>query len=72
MLKDVAVGDAASAAAGGCLGPQAGFMLKFLSDLKQAASNPSSPLHGKLDFDNMGAAGHSRGGKIAALHYAGR
>lgn len=36
------------------------------------ALNPTTnPLNGKLDLDNMGAAGHSRGGKIAALHFAG-
>lgn len=52
--------------------PQAGFMLKFLEQLKLAAANPTNPLNGKLDLDNMGAAGHSRGGKIAALHFAGK
>lgn len=46
-------------------------MLKFLADVKEAAADPASPLHGKLDLENLGAAGHSRGAKIAALHFAG-
>lgn len=50
---------------------QAGFMLKFIDQLEAVAANPDNPLHGKLDFTNMGAAGHSRGAKIAAMHFAG-
>lgn len=46
-------------------------MLKFLVALQKVASDPSSELYGKLDLTNLGAAGHSRGGKIAALHFAG-
>lgn len=51
--------------------PQVGFLPYFLDVLRTAASNPTNPLHGKLDFNNMGAAGHSRGAKIAAMHFAG-
>jgi hypothetical protein len=50
---------------------QVGFLPHFLDVLRAAASHPTSPLYGKLDFNNMGAAGHSRGAKIAALHFAG-
>lgn len=50
---------------------EAGFMLKFIEQLKTVLSNPTNPLYGKLDFNNMGAAGHSRGAKIAAMHFAG-
>jgi hypothetical protein len=46
-------------------------MLKFIEQLKTVISNPTNPLYGKLDFNNMGAAGHSRGAKIAAMHFAG-
>jgi hypothetical protein len=35
-------------------------------------ADPANPLHNKLDFNNMGAAGHSRGAKIAAMHFAGK
>jgi predicted dienelactone hydrolase len=50
---------------------QAGFMLKFVEQLQAVAENPNNPLHGKIDFINLGAAGHSRGAKIAAMHFAG-
>jgi len=53
------------------LAVQAGFLVHFLAKMKAAVSDPSSALYGKLDLTNLGAAGHSRGGKIAALHYAG-
>lgn len=46
-------------------------MLKFIDQLEAVAANPTNPLYGKLDFNNMGAAGHSRGAKIAAMHFAG-
>jgi predicted dienelactone hydrolase len=47
-------------------------MLKFIDQLQEVTANPTNPLHNKLDFNNMGAAGHSRGAKIAAMHFAGR
>jgi hypothetical protein len=50
--------------------PQVGFLPHFLDVIRAAASNPGNPLYGKLEF-NMGAAGHSRGAKIAAMHFAG-
>jgi hypothetical protein len=51
---------------------QVGFLPDFLSVLSDASADPTHPLHGKIDFTNLGAAGHSRGAKIAALHFAGR
>lgn len=50
---------------------EAGFMLKFIEQLQAVAENPTNPLHGKIAWDNLGAAGHSRGAKIAAMHFAG-
>jgi hypothetical protein len=46
-------------------------MLKFIEQLQAVAENPANPLHGKIAWDNLGAAGHSRGAKIAAMHFAG-
>lgn len=46
-------------------------MLKFVEQLQAVTENPNNPLHGKIDFTNLGAAGHSRGAKIAAMHFAG-
>lgn len=46
-------------------------MLKFIEQLQAVAENPTNPLHGKIAWDNLGAAGHSRGAKIAAMHFAG-
>lgn len=54
-----------------CLHLQVGFLPHFLDALRAAAGDPSSPLHQQIDFHNLGAAGHSRGAKIAALHFAG-
>ena len=34
-------------------------------------TDSANPLHGKIDLDNLATAGHSRGAKIAALHFAG-
>lgn len=50
---------------------QVGFLSHFLDVLKAADGDPASLLRGQLNFTTMGAAGHSRGGKIAALHFAG-
>lgn len=47
-------------------------MLKFIEQLQAVAENPTNPLHGKIAWNNLGAAGHSRGAKIAAMHFAGR
>jgi hypothetical protein len=51
---------------------QVGFLPHFLSVLHEVSADPNNPLHGKIDFTNLGAAGHSRGAKIAAMHFAGR
>ncbi len=37
-------------------------LLKNLEYLRTLVSDDSSPFHGKIDFDNMAFAGHSRGG----------
>jgi len=39
--------------------------------LVEKIQDPSSELHGKIDTGKMVIAGHSRGAKLAALHYAG-
>ena len=39
--------------------------------LRKEDAASSGFLHGALDLDNLAVAGHSRGGKLAALLYAG-
>lgn len=39
--------------------------------LRKEDEAASGFLHGALDFDKLAVAGHSRGGKLAALLYAG-
>ncbi|KAK9806014.1 hypothetical protein WJX73_004922 [Symbiochloris irregularis] len=43
----------------------------LLSWLQAQTQDDSSPLHRRLDLARIGTAGHSRGGKLAALHIAG-
>lgn len=50
---------------------QVGFLPHFLSVLSEAAGDPTNPLHGKIEFTSLGAAGHSRGAKLAAMHFTG-
>jgi hypothetical protein len=46
-------------------------MLHFLLELRQQVADSSSRLYQQLDLTMLAAAGHSRGGKIAAMHLAG-
>ncbi len=59
-------------------------LLRIVEDVKEleclhcilvwlAAENerPGSCVYGKIDLASVGIAGHSRGGKLAALHFAG-
>ena len=50
---------------------QVGFLPHFLSLVEARVADPASTLHGQIDLHNLAAAGHSRGAKIAALHFAG-
>lgn len=66
------VGDRPCQGAGLLLSPvQVGFLPHFLSLVEAHVADPSSTLHGQIDLHNLAAAGHSRGAKIAALHFAG-
>ena len=47
-----------------CLEP----LLAWLAEQNAAAG---SQLHGRIALDRLGVAGHSRGAKLAALHFAG-
>ena len=49
---------------------QAQFLGPLLDWLAAQNNDSSSPAHGMLDLKSVAVAGHSRGGKIAALHYA--
>jgi dienelactone hydrolase len=40
--------------------------------LRREHEAPSGFLHGALDLNKLAVAGHSRGGKLAALLYAGK
>ncbi|GBF91171.1 chlorophyllase [Raphidocelis subcapitata] len=51
-------------------GVQSTWAPHILDALSAANADPSSPWHGRLDASRLAAAGHSRGGKIAALHLA--
>lgn len=42
-------------------------ILNWTAQLSDATGNPAS---GRLDTTRVAVAGHSRGGKLAALHYA--
>jgi predicted dienelactone hydrolase len=39
--------------------------------LEEKIADPECELHGRIDTERMVIAGHSRGGKLAALQYAG-
>ena len=49
--------------------------LEYLDQILDWAQQQSlaggSDLHGLLDLSRVGCVGHSRGGKLAALHFAG-
>ncbi|KIZ06195.1 chlorophyllase I [Monoraphidium neglectum] len=53
-------------------GVQTGYVTHLLEALAAINSDPSSQWHQRLDLSRLGAAGHSRGGKLAALHLASR
>ena len=42
----------------------------MLDKLREDSRDPGSPLHGRLDLARLAVAGHSRGGKLAALLFA--
>lgn len=46
------------------------FMEEILMELKEGSHPQSRAAQGCMDFSNVGVAGHSRGGKLAALQYA--
>lgn len=48
------------------------YLQPLLDWLRTQGSAPASPLYGKADVARLATMGHSRGGKLAALHYAGR
>ena len=43
----------------------------LLAWLAEQNASAESPLHGRVALDRLGVAGHSRGAKLAALHFAG-
>jgi len=45
------------------------FLSKILEWLKGVNKLPGTPAEGKLDANRIAVAGHSRGGKLAALHF---
>ncbi len=47
------------------------YLQPLLDWLRTQGSAPASPLYGKPDVARLATMGHSRGGKLAALHYAG-
>jgi hypothetical protein len=49
---------------------QVHFLPKILEWLKGLNELPGTPALGKLDAGRIAVAGHSRGGKLAALHFA--
>ena len=46
---------------------RAWLILKHLQQIRIFASNPSTPLYGRVDFDSIGLIGHSRGGQAVAM-----
>ncbi|KAI8469863.1 MAG: hypothetical protein J3K34DRAFT_521872 [Monoraphidium minutum] len=51
-------------------GVQAAYVPYLLAALNGLNTDPASQWFGRLDLSRLGAAGHSRGGKVAALHLA--
>lgn len=49
---------------------QVAFLDGLLEKLQGDTRDESSPLYHQLDLARLGVAGHSRGGKLAALHFA--
>ncbi|GIL77216.1 hypothetical protein Vretimale_3104 [Volvox reticuliferus] len=49
-----------------------GYLTPLLDWLRTQANTKTSRLYGLPDFTRLATMGHSRGGKLAALHYAGR
>ncbi|CAM3705172.1 alpha/beta hydrolase [Cohnella lubricantis] len=46
---------------------RAWLLLKHIGQLQQFASDASTPLYGKLDFERVALVGHSRGGQAVAM-----
>ncbi|WP_027087069.1 alpha/beta hydrolase [Cohnella panacarvi] len=46
---------------------RAWMLLKHIGQLQQFAADPSSRLHGKIDFRQIALVGHSRGGQAVAM-----
>ena len=51
---------------------QLGFLGAVLDWLAEEQASHKSALSGMLDLSCIGTAGHSRGAKLAALHFAGK
>ena len=51
--------------------PQMQCLEPLLAWLAEQSAAAGSPLHGRVALDRLGVAGHSRGAKLAALHFAG-
>ena len=50
---------------------QVQYLEPLLEWLAHENASEDSRLHGMVDLDRIGVAGHSRGAKLAALHFAG-
>eukprot|EP00884_Botryococcus_braunii_P013219 jgi/Botrbrau1/21899/Bobra.0249s0027.2 len=46
------------------------YMEEILMELKDGTDPQSKAVQGRIDFGNVAVGGHSRGGKLAALHFA--
>ena len=53
-----------------CGRKQVAFLDALLEKLQGDTRDKSSPLYHQLDLARLAVAGHSRGGKLAALHFA--
>ena len=50
---------------------QARYLDGLIEWLEKENQSSSSTLHGAVDTDRIASAGHSRGAKLACLHFAG-
>ncbi len=62
-----ALTDPLQSSAGKEMPTRAWLLLEHLKQWSQWASNPRSPLHGKVDMDQIALIGHSRGGEAVVL-----